>query len=296
MRFKYIGGLNAKIISYFTAFAFFPLFVFSILGYYINQDMITRINLDNLHLLNANSVAKVQQYLDFKKSVLKNISIVCSEMSPRIDDEHVSRFFKDHTSLINNEFELIYLYSGGIGTQVWSKYRKPNKIFPRGMMPVISQPLNGSGRLLAYLSVANFQNLIQSDVGHISHEIYLTDQKLKIEDGRVEAFDDLGKMLKHFDEKSYEYPWNLFGSDNEKGLISTYSYAADRSFLLITKIDAKQFYSELDAFRTKIVAANMILAFILIVLAFVSSGRITKINARIMFAATILVRNASNSE
>ncbi len=45
-------GLNTRIITYFIAFAFSPLLIFSILGYILNKDMLTRINLNKLHAVN----------------------------------------------------------------------------------------------------------------------------------------------------------------------------------------------------------------------------------------------------
>ncbi len=64
-------NLNNKIITYFIAFAILPLLVFSILGYYLNKDMLTRINYSNLEILNSNYAREIQFYLDHKKSVLQ---------------------------------------------------------------------------------------------------------------------------------------------------------------------------------------------------------------------------------
>jgi len=81
-----LKSLNFKIIIYFITFAFLPLLVFSVLGYYLNQDMITRINLNNLRTQNLNYAKKIRAYLASSKELLLNESLDSS----RFDDSDFS--------------------------------------------------------------------------------------------------------------------------------------------------------------------------------------------------------------
>jgi hypothetical protein len=62
--------LNTKIVIYFLSFAFLPLLIFSIFGYYLNKDLITRINLDHLQSLNATSAQELNIYLQSKNRII----------------------------------------------------------------------------------------------------------------------------------------------------------------------------------------------------------------------------------
>ena len=62
--------LNSKIVTYFLAFAFLPLLVFSIFGYYLNKDLITKINLSHLQSLNTTTAKEINLYLQSKNSII----------------------------------------------------------------------------------------------------------------------------------------------------------------------------------------------------------------------------------
>ena len=65
--------LNTKIVIYFLSFAFLPLLIFIVFGYYLNKDLITRINLDHLQSLNATSAQEFNIYLQSKNRIIIQI-------------------------------------------------------------------------------------------------------------------------------------------------------------------------------------------------------------------------------
>ena len=69
---SWLKSLNIKIVFYFIAFAYLPLLIFSILGYYLNKDMITRIEEENLSALNLSFANKIKADLNFHRNLLAN--------------------------------------------------------------------------------------------------------------------------------------------------------------------------------------------------------------------------------
>ena len=64
LSFFFFKGLNKKILLFFIIFAFIPLLIFSILGYYLNKNMLTEIAFENLHQLNTRFTEKIHKNLE----------------------------------------------------------------------------------------------------------------------------------------------------------------------------------------------------------------------------------------
>ena len=59
----FLRGLNKKILFFFILFAFVPLVVFSILGYFLNKTMLSEIAYENLYRVNAQYAKRIQYRL-----------------------------------------------------------------------------------------------------------------------------------------------------------------------------------------------------------------------------------------
>jgi signal transduction histidine kinase len=195
--FSFLQGLNKKILLYFILFAFVPLLVFSILGYYLNKNMLSGIAYDNLHRLNTQFAKRIQNKLDTGLD---------------LDD-----------SLIINEIE----------------------------------------------------SMIVDDSVSIKHQIILEDKKQILSGLDVKPIDSVQDILNQFRIEKQSYPKGIIHETNGITFFSTFTKIKKYNIIVISNLDFNLIYSELDAFRNKIIIANIILALILIALAMIYSRHIT---------------------
>ncbi|TFH02708.1 MAG: sensor histidine kinase [Calditrichales bacterium] len=255
--------LNTKIILYFLSFAFLPLLVFSLLGYYLNKDLITDINVNQLKHLNNAYGAKIDLYLDEKAKTLESIlnAYEISGKTVSIDvyaNERNSEFIKMH--LIPATFQ--------------QSIKERGRMFTFGETMPILVIRHKDKDVMGYLNGVGIRQLLESEVKEIQNTVY---------------FLKTGKILtrtgiKNLDAVESEFP-GLVNSDLSQGLdniridegafLYAYYWLERNNVLLESKIDTQTIYAELIVFRNKIIVANIIFALILLTLAVIYSRRIT---------------------
>jgi len=248
-----LKSLNFKIVIYFIAFAYLPLLVFSVLGYYINKDMITRINLDNLRSLNLSYANRIKANLDFNQNLLAKYN-------------NTDNYFS------NSDFTFVQYFSGD-STSTIHVQTNPDSSFHKTPFAEYTYE-NGSG-IRGYFSVHKLQELLYNDSQEIQVFLNFLDQNI-----RISASGNLkGKQFATVGDKSklkslaFRESWHVL--DKETGIFSEYAYFSEQKIVVETQTDVNTFYLELDAFLNKILLANGMLALILLGLALYYSRQIT---------------------
>ena len=248
-----LKSLNFKIVIYFIAFAYLPLLVFSVLGYYINKDMITRINLDNLRSLNLSYANRIKANLDFNQNLLAKYN-------------NTDNYFS------NSDFTFVQYFSGDSVSTIHVQ-TNPDSSFNKTPFAEYTYE-NGSG-IRGYFSVHKLQELLYKDSQDIQVFLNFLDQNI-----RISASGNLkGKQFATVGDKSklkslaFRESWHVL--DKETGIFSEYAYFSEQKIVVETQTDVNTFYLELDAFLNKILLANGMLALILLGLALYYSRQIT---------------------
>ena len=248
-----LKSLNFKIVIYFIAFAYLPLLVFSVLGYYINKDMITRINLENLRSLNLNYANRINAYLDNNQDLLAKFN----------NTEH---YFN------GSDFEYVFIFSDDSQSEIYNPSNSSSDI---KHTPYLETYTTDANHIRGYFSARKLQELLYNDSQEIQVSLIFLSQKVQIsadDDGnkqKFHEFDQESKLKTLVDRESW------FVYDDTSGVFSDYTYFSGRNIVVVTRIDVNNFYSELDAFLNKILLANGMLALILFGLALYYSRQIT---------------------
>ena len=242
-------SLNIKIIVYFIAFAFLPLLVFSILGYFLNRDMITRIENDNLTALNSSFANKIKADLVFHQNLLAN-------EHQNVDHFKGSRFARVVRIEADDTLEI---------------YPARDVQVINDSVPYIDFISEQNIRLRGYFSVRKLQELLASDSEESNVVLYFIKlgQKISLHDYATSGnfFD------REFSQAMGRETWNDF--DQQLDVFYAFTFFGDLNVIVETSINAKYFYMELDSFLNKILLANFILALILLALALYYSRQIT---------------------
>ena len=242
--------LNYKIIIYFIGFAYLPLLVFSILGYYLNKDMLTRINMDNLDVLNLGYANKINAYLNYNRNLMLNIDKY-DEKIPGSDFEFID------VDSDSNQFQQVRNEA----------YQGP---------PFIEFEGNESQKIRGYLSVPKLQELLKDELKDFTVNVYFIKSGQYVSENNYSGQSVNPVARKHYQElnlKTDRDSWRQI--DDDQGLFSAFTYFPEWQVLIETQIDANTFYAELDNFRNKIILANIMLALILYALAWYYSRQIT---------------------
>jgi signal transduction histidine kinase len=194
--FLFLRGLNKKILLFFILFAFVPLLIFSILGYYLNKNMLSDIAFDNLSKLNTQFAKRIQ------------------------------------SSLINNSD--------------------------------ISE-----STIYEILKIS----LIE-DSALIKHKIIFEDKNQVLSINSLKTVESVQDILEQYEIKNQDFPKAIIQGNNSITYFSTYKKIKRYNLIVISSLDANVMYVELNAFRDKIVFANIILAIILFILALIYSRQI----------------------
>lgn len=254
-----IKGLNTKIITYFITFAFIPLFIFSILGYSLNKKMINKINSDNLRVINRYYAKSLTEYLD-KKELAFNSEL--NKCKVNADPAKLEPCL-ENSGVLQKEFGSITFVE---------KTSKTNSV--KVETPYLIHEINEKIDCYAILPVSELYSIIESDLPEIQHEIIVPELKSKLNSMGTTGFDDLAAVVHEYHQKSKDSRFGVFhGRENLE--IYTFSLIPGVKWMLVSRVNSGYFYKDLDDFRTKIIAANVILALILISLAFVVSTSIT---------------------
>jgi signal transduction histidine kinase len=259
--------LNTKIVIYFISFAFLPLLIFSILGYYLNKDLISRINEDHLHSINTSYANELNLYFELKNKVL---SKALSEYKSSEKTGSLLEFLKDNASL-NKEF--VHIYTGPKNRHLADPKGQDSELPAESDMDLYFN--TSAGKIAATFPGIELEELLTINVKDMQNYVYFLNSKKIIGDlsqGKPDiTISGLSDILGHS------------GYQSENGLIISsfdhlyaYTWLESDQAVLLTRINAQSFYAELNSFRDKIWLANIFFAFILIILAIISSRRITK--------------------
>ena len=258
--------LNTKIIIYFLSFSFLPLLIFSIFGYNLNKDLITRINQNHLHSLNSSYAKELNLYFKYKNQIIER-AFIDFQSSEKTGSLQLS--FEEDRGIESNFIRLRTLSIQNIKTD---EYDKKNFTMMDSLPAIIFK--NEEIIIAGDLPLKELSDLIRSDVKDIQNTVYFLISEKKITGNSFEAFDkaESGTIEKRIKD------WNSGLEDaiyEDLGYLLSYTWMGDYDILILTKVDAQTFYSELIAFRNKIIIANIIFALILITLAIIYSRRIT---------------------
>ena len=248
---RWFRGLNTKIIIYFISFGFLPLLVFSVLGYYLNKDMITRVNNDNLRNVNKSYAGELQRYLRHKSEIL---DIAFSKNRKNNTDTYV---------IIESEFVEVVRESGDQELSLIRMHEYSN-------LPFVRYTDKNGSEYRGYLALADFQSLISSNISQYEHRIYLPEQYLLISPRDITAIS--AEEILRITEISNSFA-KIKREENDN-FIAYYSLN-EFGYTLTTSINASVFYAELESFRNKIFLGNAVLAFVVLLLSIVYSSQIT---------------------
>jgi signal transduction histidine kinase len=263
---KLYKNLNNQIITYFIVFAFLPLLIFSALGYFLNKDMLTRINYNNLKTLNANYAAEIHFYLDHKKSLLRVLAdrlplASAGEKSPVVIEKYL-------TSIPGEFITVERLAEKDINLR-FSEWRQEKRIG-------ILYYRNNDDILAGTIPDRELQNLLAGTVAEYTNQIYFIGQRLYLTAGGLIPLGDDDKRAERFSSfnRVTANHWQTY--DSRSGVFTAISRVPDHDILLLTEIDAHDFYASLISFRNKIILADLFFAVLLIALAVFYSGQITR--------------------
>ena len=258
--------LNTKIVIYFISFAFLPLLIFSILGYYLNKDLITEINYKHLHSLNTATANEIELYLQSKNRILMQ-AFKDFENSEKTGS--LQSFFYEREGL-NSDFLKIEVqtYPEESPLEQYIKSRLESKPDP-GLVVVIRDIL-----IIGYLSRNEIGELLNSNVKEIQNSVYFLNSEKKLFGGDYKSIEK--QEIKHLEEirseQDIEKRSALFDDDQ---YLSSSTFLEVHNVYISTHIKVKSFYGELTSFRNKILLANLAIALILITLAIVFSRHLT---------------------
>ncbi len=258
--------LNTKIIIYFLSFSFLPLLIFSIFGYNLNKDLITRINQNHLHSLNSSYAKELKLYFKYKNQIIER-AFIDFKSSEKTRSLQIS--LAEDSGIRSN---FIRLRTLSIQNMKTDEYDKKNLTMMDSLPAIIFK--TEEIIITGDLPLKELSDLIRSDVKDIQNTVYFLISGKKITGNSFETFDkeESGTIEKRIKD------WNSGLVDavyEDSGYLLSYTWMSDYDILILTKVDAQTFYSELIAFKNKILVANIIFALILITLAIIYSRRIT---------------------
>jgi len=246
-------ALNFKIIIYFISFGFLPLLVFSFLGYYLNKDLITHINRDNLNKVNSSYAKEIEVFLQYKYRIL---ATVFSEAGERYSEATLNILRNEFSAVVrdfNGSTDTVYFVKDSLTTPYISFYSDEHTIYK------------------GYLELSELQSLIVSDVLEYEHFILVPGINLKISPVDTSGIAIGTKIFDFNTGTSQNYEAHLEKSDTFK----SYTNLDEFGYTVMTTIDAGSFYAELNDFRDKILLGNAVLAMLVLILSIVYSKQIT---------------------
>lgn len=258
--------LNTRIVIYFLAFAFLPLLSFSILGYYLNKELITRINMNQLESINESSAKQFDAYLVYKSQILKH---AYSDFKNSKKTKSLSNFLKSYNKN-NSDFSKIEVADSEIFAS--GKYFETNESVSDTLFPILYETDNYS--IIGYQSLPEMRELFQLNVKEIQNIAYILNNKKKLTEFTIKSLnnDEISTLMSHI-QRAENHEVHNFEDDTK--YIYAFTFLRSNNILFITKVDKQSFYTELVTFRNIILIANIIFAVLLIFLAILSSQRIT---------------------
>lgn len=259
-------NLNTKIITYFIAFAFLPLLVFSTLGYYLNKDMLTRINHANLEALNTNYAREIRFYLERKKSVLE---VVNSHLGPDLSIGDQRNRLKNIQPTWSVDFTDVQVVAKTDFIQ-WAKRTQINR-----KIGIVYRDHN-ENLLIGILPDQEIGNLLPGEVSPYKNRIYFMEQGVQLTIGGIMLITESDNIKQRFSLVQGEMTDRWQSHDSRSGIFIAVTRLKDHDILVLTEIDAHDFFSDLSTFRNMIILANLGFALLITILAVFYSRQITR--------------------
>ncbi|MHA1989248.1 MAG: sensor histidine kinase, partial [Promethearchaeota archaeon] len=258
--------LNTKIIVYFLSFSFLPLLMFSLLGYYLNKNLIDEININHLSSINNSYSNQIANQLSHKKHLIGQILQSYENSEKTISLQHYMNN-NQHLKLEFSHLEVINQDDSEIN------FQNVNKTIAIDSLLALHYKNNYSV-ILGYFSTEEMGNLLESDVKEIQNIAYFLISGKKVTSNAAESLNE--HEVKQIQSIKMGASTSIDGtSENRTGFLSISSYLKEFDILIETRINTASFYVELNKFRNKILLANLIFALILATLAIIFSRRIT---------------------
>jgi signal transduction histidine kinase len=258
--------LNTKIVVYFILFAIFPLLIFSLLGYFLNKELITDINTDHLRSLNRSSVRSFTLYMDLKNQALRH---ALSEYTSSGKTASLQTYLDTQPELDS----LFVQVKVSAAADQNNPDQRANGGDPARRIAIAEQ-LYENKRITGFVPIDEISDLIDQKVKDIQNFVYFLNIK-KIIDASGQGHyseQDKSRLAALLDQPDRQVePLQLSASS----YMTYHTKIPGRNVVILTAVDPGVFYAELNAFRNKIILANLIFALIMVALAVISSQRIT---------------------
>jgi len=273
--------LNTKIVIYFLSFAFLPLLVFSIFGYYLNKDLITKINFSQLQSLNASTEKEFNIYLQSKNRILMQALKSFKSLEKPVSLQY---YLDSQEELYSDFIKLKVILSESDSTEQEPGVQKAGDV----RIPTILFTV-GDFQVEASISHEEISDLIDSNVKEIQNIAYFLNSKNKLTKEAFNFIENdeillLETRISNMGNQANEYFFE------EEGYLASFTYQSDQNIMIVTRIDAQTFYTELNSFRNKILMANIGFAMILVMLAIIFSRHITTPIHRLIEASQTIGR------
>jgi len=273
--------LNTKIVIYFLSFAFLPLLVFSIFGYYLNKDLITKINFSQLQSLNASTEKEFNIYLQSKNRILMQALKSFKSLEKPVSLQY---YLDSQEELYSDFIKLKVILSESDSTEQEPGVQKAGNV----RIPTILFTV-GDFQVEASISHEEISDLIDSNVKEIQNIAYFLNSKNKLTKEAFNLIENdeillLETRISNMGNQANEYFFE------EEGYLASFTYQSDQNIMIVTRIDAQTFYTELNSFRNKIIMANIGFAMILVILAIIFSRHITTPIHRLIEASQTIGR------
>jgi len=270
-----LSGLNTRFILYILVFSFVPLFIFSLLGYYFNRNIIRQIHYNLLedeisaryeHITNLLSIQKQDATKLVKSRLNKPESIISSkQILPCISasNENLLVLKGSRVEYINSlNPEITEELSGFVNSEDQLIFSKKGKIL------FIKNEVEDY-TIFQKADAGFFRQMLRSDNRNRSFELILSQSDILIrEDGIQENSREDKTVENNIQPKLMEY---VFKNPPEIVL----EKSLDSKWTMRLKQSTQGMYGELEEFLNQIIAANIVILVIVFSGAVILSRRIT---------------------
>lgn len=268
------SGLNIRFVTYFLLFSYVPLVIFSVLGYYLNRNIIRQIHVNNLAEQARLSNEQIENYLELLTDEIINLvehrPMVIQ--SPHLATQLEQSGFFEMVIIFENK-KVIHGSANHVHemTTIMEGNEKRGKFLfsPIQKKVYINCPVNEKIQVLAALNSSAQAALLNPPQQNVSMELISERQSIRLsgegvsplsllnsETNTVQRRGTIGDIFYNPLQISAEYPmstdWSIHLSKSTNGI-----------------------YGALRLFLNQIIAANLFIGVLMLVSAIVLSRRIT---------------------
>lgn len=264
-------GLNRQFIIYFLLFAYIPLFIFSVLGYYLNKDLVREVHLNHLKDLNAITRARIHDRIrSFETDIYKRFTMANHDVNQLKQMLETSPGFRDFW--ITGQGDTLTNRSGAQLPASMPETFKSTWWFDKEQDAFyLVTALTNTVDVIQKLNRSFWMPLLKSDDAGLQHILYSRRQRLYITSGQDTAASSsvtgaqdqinndamsVGRLLPEGAHLSVERPVNA-------------------EWQLITRKSTEGIFAELKGFLFEIIIANVFIGIFMLIIAVILSRRIT---------------------